>query len=113
MTLPRSPDNISTELPGILQLSPHIRKHQTMLCCKCQHDPCHHVVYGPEIHRVALECGRLPANTARRTLYRTYTIASHGRLGAGNHIKIPACIVELIHELRPEPTGDYMGHRWE
>ena len=83
-----------------------------MLCCKCQHDPCHRVVYSPEISRVALECGHLPANIARRTLYRMYTIASHGRLGAGNRIKIPECIIELIRELRPEQSGNYMGHRW-
>ncbi len=89
-----------------------LHKHQTMLCSKCQHNPCHCIMDGAKLRRVAMECSNLPSNTARCTSYQTYTISSHGWLGTGNCIKIPTCIIEFICELHPEPTGDYMGHRW-
>ena len=47
----------------------------------------------------------------RWSAYTLYTLLSHGRLGQGNRIVVPACVVRRIRTCFPNPLGHYTGYR--
>ena len=79
-------------------------------CNHCHSDPCHRVLHEDLFRSYSALLGDVAPNVARRNLYQAYTYAVHGRLGRGNRVVIPDCVVELIRELFPDPDGEYMGH---
>ena len=47
----------------------------------------------------------------RNHLYRKFVFGEHGTLGCRVHVCIPECVIAFIHQLCPEPSGSYTGHR--
>ena len=59
---------------------------------------------------VSLEERRKQQASRRFFLYKEYTNRIYGVLGKGVRIRHPTCIIEGIHDLAPDPEGQYIGH---
>ena len=84
----------------------------TMVCCQCNKDPCSLAISQKMLDDTAssFESDMKP-NALRHSLYRAFTAAEYGYLGAGNRIVIPACVRDYIRALFPDEGGKYTGHR--
>ena len=91
-------------------------------CAFCREKPCLWTRYKDEVAASAevwleeqIELGNVervgPRNTVRKYCYREVTFLHYGHLGQGNRVRLPACFVEGIHDLYPDVSGKYMGHK--
>lgn len=44
-------------------------------------------------------------STFRNQAYRNLILWQHGRLGAGRHIPVPACVCRTVRQRLPKPNG--------
>ena len=51
----------------------------------------------------------VPNSKVRKVMYKLFTYAKYDHLGKGDWIPILVCVFEEIHELYPDPEGNYMG----
>ena len=82
-----------------------------MLCHLCDIDPCQTIVYGDLLHELSSTDVAVNPNVAHRKLYPLYVLSVYGYLGSHNRVQIPSCVLDFIHEIHPDPNGEYMGHK--
>ena len=94
----------------------------TEWCAFCRQRPCLWTTYVNDVRTEVnewieeqVDTGELDLSTemnrVRRFCYRSVTLMHYGVLGQDNRVRLPACFVEGIHDLFPDPYGNYMGHR--
>ena len=76
-----------------------------MVCAYCDDEPCHRDEYEQVLQSKGGVLGDegVPANIARKHLYRTYIRAVWGYLGFHNCKKVPSCLKQFICVLFPDP----------
>ena len=83
-----------------------------MVCRQCNKEPCSLAIRRQMLDDAVSSFVRaMQPNESRHHLYRAFTEAEYGYLGAGNRIVIPACVRDYIRSLFPDKDGKYTGHR--
>lgn len=128
---PPSPDPSQEGQPSWCKCSrcTQMPTEEEQVCCRTKVGPCILVTAASDIRTVVLDRRVLAAavncrndlfalrddinshRTLRHTAYRQYVLWKFGRLGAGNRVVIPSCVVTKIRNNYPEPSGIYTGFR--
>ena len=85
------------------------------ICLHCGDKPCFWTSYKNDIissTMTMIDNYLKPNSFFRKKAYQRYVLYKYGRLGKGNRVKIPLCVLEGVRSVWPETDSDnYMGHK--
>ena len=85
------------------------------VCLYCGDKPCFWISYKDEMissTMTKVDNYLKPNSFFRKRAYQTYVLFKYGRLGKGNRVRVPLCVLEGVRSVWPETdSNNYMGHK--